>query len=107
VRDAEQATAALKALGDRPLYAERWAPFVKELAVMVVRATDGQVRSYPVVETVHKNNICHLVFAPARGAVSVAREAQKLAEDAVKTFTGAGVFGVEMFLLSDGEFQSF
>lgn len=106
VRDAEQAAAALKALGDRPLYAERWAPFVKELAVMVVRATDGQVRSYPVVETVHKNNICHLVFAPARGAASVAREAQKLAEDAVKTFTGAGVFGVEMFLMPDGEFKS-
>lgn len=105
VRDAGQATAALKALGDRPLYAERWAPFLKELAVMVVRATDGQVRSYPVVETVHKNNICHLVFAPARGAGSVAREAQKLAEDAVKTFTGAGVFGVEMFLMPDSEFK--
>jgi phosphoribosylaminoimidazole carboxylase len=107
VRNADQAPAALEALGDRPLYAERWAPFVKELAVMVVRAMDGQVRSYPVVETVHKNNVCHLVFVPARGARSVAREAQKLAEDAVKTFTGAGVFGVEMFLMPDGKFKSF
>ncbi|KAG8679451.1 phosphoribosylaminoimidazole carboxylase ade2, partial [Ceratobasidium sp. 395] len=102
VRSADQAAEALKALGDRPLYAERWAPFVKELAVMVVRAMDGQVRSYPVVETVHKNNICHLVFAPARGvSAGVAKAAQRLAEDAVKTFTGAGVFGVEMFLMPD------
>ncbi|QRV72959.1 phosphoribosylaminoimidazole carboxylase [Ceratobasidium sp. AG-Ba] len=102
VRSADQAAEALKALGDRPLYAERWAPFVKELAVMVVRATDGQVQSYPVVETVHKNNICHLVFAPARGVGSgVAAAAKKLAEDAVRTFTGAGVFGVEMFLMPD------
>jgi phosphoribosylaminoimidazole carboxylase len=107
VQSADQAAAALEALGDRPLYAERWAPFVKELAVMVVRAMDGEVRSYPAVETVHKKNICHLVFAPARGAVSVAREAQKLAEDAVKTFTGAGVFGVEMFLMPDGESREF
>ncbi|KAG8720282.1 phosphoribosylaminoimidazole carboxylase ade2 [Ceratobasidium sp. 394] len=102
VRSADQAADALKALGDRPLYAERWAPFVKELAVMVVRAMDGQVRSYPVVQTVHKNNICHLVFAPARGlGVGVAQAAQRLAEDAVRTFTGAGVFGVEMFLMAD------
>ncbi|KAG9099159.1 phosphoribosylaminoimidazole carboxylase ade2 [Ceratobasidium sp. 370] len=102
VRSADQASDALKTLAGRPLYAERWAPFVKELAVMVVRAMDGQVRSYPVVQTVHKHNICHLVFAPARGVgAGVAKAAQRLAEDAVRTFTGAGVFGVEMFLMPD------
>ncbi|CAE6502136.1 unnamed protein product [Rhizoctonia solani] len=101
VRSQDKATEALKALGDRPLYAERWAPFTKELAVMVVRGLDGQVKSYPVVETVHKNNICHLVFAPARESPVVIQAARKLAEDAVRTFTGAGVFGVEMFLMPD------
>ncbi|KAG8733300.1 phosphoribosylaminoimidazole carboxylase ade2 [Ceratobasidium sp. 423] len=101
VRSEDKAAEALKALGDRPLYAERWAPFTKELAVMVVRGLDGQVKSYPVVETVHKNNICHLVFAPARENPGVIQAARKLAEDAVRTFTGAGVFGVEMFLMPD------
>jgi phosphoribosylaminoimidazole carboxylase (NCAIR synthetase) len=48
------------------LYAEKWFPFTKELAVMVVRALDGHVRSYPVVETVQKDNICHTVIAPAQ-----------------------------------------
>ncbi len=47
------------------LYAEKWAPFVKELAVMVVRSRDGSVVSYPVVETIHKDNICHVTEAPA------------------------------------------
>jgi phosphoribosylaminoimidazole carboxylase len=103
VHSEDKAAEALKALGDRPLYAERWAPFTKELAVMVVRGLDGEVKSYPVVETVHKNNICHLVFAPARENPGVTRAARKLAEDAVRTFTGAGVFGVEMFLMPDGE----
>ncbi|KAJ1308847.1 hypothetical protein OPQ81_004535 [Rhizoctonia solani] len=101
VRSKDKTAEALKALGDRPLYAERWAPFTKELAVMVVRGLDGQVKSYPVVETVHKNNICHLVFAPARENPGVIQAARKLAEDAVRTFTGAGVFGVEMFLMPD------
>lgn len=48
------------------LYAERWVPFVKELAVMVVRTKDGQVISYPVVETIQKDSICHIVIAPAQ-----------------------------------------
>lgn len=93
---------ALKALGDRPLYAEKWVSFTKEIAVMVVRTKDGEVSSYPVVETIHKENICHLVFAPLRAPHNVTLDAKRIAEDAVRTFSGAGVFGVEMFLLKDG-----
>ncbi|KAF6748541.1 phosphoribosylaminoimidazole carboxylase [Ephemerocybe angulata] len=104
IRDASQIPEAIKSLGGRPLYAEKWMPFVKEIAVMVVRSATGEVASYPVVETVHKDNICHLVFAPLRSRdASLSERARKIAEDAVKTFTGAGVFGVEMFLLEDNQ----
>ena len=51
---------ALEVLKDRPLYAEKWAPFTKELAVMIVRSVNGLVFSYPIVETIHKDNICDL-----------------------------------------------
>ncbi|KAI0922148.1 phosphoribosylaminoimidazole carboxylase ade2, variant 3 [Taiwanofungus camphoratus] len=94
---------AISALGNRPLYAEKWVPFVKEVAVMVVRSSTGEVCSYPAVETIHKDNICHLVFAPLRGRdPTVSTRARAVAEAAVKTFSGAGVFGVEMFLMEDG-----
>ncbi|KIJ59435.1 hypothetical protein HYDPIDRAFT_162459 [Hydnomerulius pinastri MD-312] len=103
VRSIDQADEALKALGNRPLYAEKWVPFSKEIAVMVVRTTSGEVVSYPAVETIHKDNICHLVFAPLRSRDPlVASRAQSVAESAVKTLRGAGVFGVEMFLMDDG-----
>ncbi|KAG6336933.1 hypothetical protein ID866_2171 [Astraeus odoratus] len=103
VRDIHQAQDALKVLGNRPLYAEKWVPFIKEVAVMVVRTTEGEVVSYPAVETVHKDNICHLVFAPLRSRdPAVAIRAQRTAESAVKTLEGAGIFGVEMFLMEDG-----
>jgi phosphoribosylaminoimidazole carboxylase len=92
---------ALKALGGKPLYIERWAPFTKELAVMVVRSSKGLVRSFPTVETIHQNNICHLVFAPARVSANTRSKARTLAEKAVATFQGAGVFGVEMFWFAD------
>ncbi|KAG1450416.1 hypothetical protein G6F56_008356 [Rhizopus delemar] len=94
---------AVQALSKTPLYAEKWAPFVKELAVMVVRRANGEVRSYPVVETIHKNSICHLVIAPAQISGEVAAKAQVIAENAIKSFPGAGIFGVEMFLLESGE----
>ncbi|KAK9463554.1 uncharacterized protein V1516DRAFT_619015 [Lipomyces oligophaga] len=94
---------ALIALKDRPLYAEKWAPFTKELAVMVLKEIDGTVTSYPTVETVQQDNICHIVYAPARESESIQSKARLLAERATATFEGAGIFGVEMFLLPSGE----
>lgn len=105
LREVGQVQEALQFLGNRPLYAENWVPFSKEIAVMVVRTVDGEIQSYPVVETVHKNNICHLVFAPLRSRdASLSQRARSIAENAVRTFSGAGVFGVEMFLMENGTF---
>jgi len=105
--DEHEIKAALEFLGDRPLYAEGWAPFVKEVAVMVVRNKEGEVRSYDAVETIHRQSILRVCFAPLRasgdGMEGVNQRARELAEKAVATLEGAGIFGVEMFLLPDGE----
>lgn len=106
VQSETEASKAIEALGDgtRGLYAERWAPFEKEVAVMVVRSSSGEVRAYPTVETYHKNSICHSVFAPLRHAdPKVAYNAQEIAKRAVAMLEGAGVFGVEMFLMKNGK----
>lgn len=103
VKDASYVKEALTVLADRPLYAEKWCPFTKELAVMCVRSIDGEVFSYPTVETIHENNICHLVYAPARVSDTVQAKAAILAQNAVKSFPGCGIFGIEMFLLASGE----
>lgn len=103
LRHASQIEEALAALKDRPLYAEKWVNFEREIAVMVVRSADGSVASYPAVETVHKDSVCLLTFAPLRSSNSATTtDAQRLAESAVLTFEGAGIFGVEMFQLPDG-----
>lgn len=101
VQKKEDIPAALEALKDRPLYAEKWAYFKMELAVMVVKTKDG-VLSYPTVETVQEDSICKLVYAPARNvSEAINQKAQELARKAVAAFDGKGVFGVEMFLLED------
>ncbi|MCJ1463609.1 phosphoribosylaminoimidazole carboxylase ade2 [Pseudocyphellaria aurata] len=110
IKSASDIPTALAKLKDRPLYAERWANFTAELAVMVVKTEDdtGQWEkatvAYPVVETFHEDSICKLVYAPARNVSSlVMQDAQNLARQAVAGFWGRGVFGVEMFLLEGGK----
>ncbi|RHY61505.1 hypothetical protein DYB34_012170 [Aphanomyces astaci] len=103
---ASLASAIAALAGNEPLtpgklYAEKWVPFVKELAVMVVRQ-GSDVRSYPVVETTQHNNICHTVLAPAAIPPSVLAAADALASTAVASLSGNGIFGVELFLTADG-----
>lgn len=102
--NSEDINASLEFLGDRPLYAEGWCPFVKEVAVMVVRNKEGEVRSYDAVETIHKDSILRVCMAPlrAKGMEGVNEKARELAEKAVGHLQGAGIFGVEMFLMEDG-----
>ncbi|KAJ5496091.1 phosphoribosylaminoimidazole carboxylase [Penicillium diatomitis] len=101
VNSKEDIPEALEALKDRPLYAEKWAYFKMELAVMVIKTKD-EVLSYPTVETVQEDSICKLVYAPARNVSNkINEQAQALARKAVAAFEGKGAFGVEMFLLED------
>ena len=109
VASEEDFAPALSALGQLPLYAEKWAPFVKELAVMVIRTEDdeGNLRdcvAYPAVETVHEDSICTKVFMPPRNvSEAICEKARALACTVVGTLWGRGVFAVEMFVLGDGE----
>ncbi|KAB5512000.1 hypothetical protein DKX38_029028 [Salix brachista] len=101
----EELSSAVNALGgfDRGLYVEKWTPFVKELAVIVARGRDNSISCYPVVETIHKENICHIVKAPAAIPWKIRKLATDVAHKAVSSLEGAGVFAVELFLTKDGQ----
>jgi phosphoribosylaminoimidazole carboxylase len=118
VRSPSDIPAALKALGTRPLYAEKWIEFSRELAVMVVKTEDGfsggddftwkrNTLAYPVVETVHEDSICKLVYAYPPHTPFVlpqsTRDAEVMARKAISGFWGKGIFGVELFLTDKSE----
>jgi 5-(carboxyamino)imidazole ribonucleotide synthase len=106
VRSPEESAAAWGRLGGdrgRTLYLEAFCAFATELAVIVVRGRDGQTATYPVVETVQRDHVCHLVQAPAPIPAEVAARATALAREAVAAVGGIGSFGVEMFLTRTGE----
>ncbi len=89
----------LEKLKGRDLYVEKFIPFTKELAVMVARSINGDIRTYPVVETRHVDSVCDTVIAPAKVSKKAGDNATKLAKKTIKQLGGAGVFGIEMFLI--------
>ncbi len=103
IRKASDIDKSLNSLQGSGLYVEKFVPFVKELAIMVARNTEGEIATYPVVETIHKNNICHIVKAPAPIKKNISKKTQVLAKKVMQQLQGAGVFGIEMFLTKRGQ----
>src|SRR6266540_2991890 len=93
----------LKYFFNRKCIIEKFVPFAKEISVMVARNTLGQVESFPVVENLHVKNILVTTIAPARIPKDTIKKASRLAERAVETLDGAGIFGVEMFVKKNGD----
>jgi 5-(carboxyamino)imidazole ribonucleotide synthase len=82
----------------RPLLAESFVTFTKELAVMVARNKRGEIAVYPCVQTIQQGHICVTVLAPAPIEEHLQRRAQEIAIACVEAINGVGVFGIEMFL---------
>jgi 5-(carboxyamino)imidazole ribonucleotide synthase len=102
VESPEDATDALDAVGGNAM-AERFVDFEREIAVMGVRGADGETRTYPVTETVHREEILRESVAPARTADAVVAKAEAVARDVLDTLDGRGVYGIELFETRDGD----
>jgi phosphoribosylaminoimidazole carboxylase len=88
------------------VYAEGWIDFECEVAVMVVRSSNGvDTATYPAVNAIQQDSICRIVLAPA---INLSMEQLKMCEDIAKKAIdslgvgASGMFGVELFLLRDG-----
>jgi 5-(carboxyamino)imidazole ribonucleotide synthase len=85
------------------LYVEEFCPFALELAIMLTRGQDGAIVAYPVVETIERDHICHVVKAPAAVPPETAAQVAEIARKAVETVGFVGTMGVELFLAKDGK----
>ncbi|MBC8125713.1 MAG: 5-(carboxyamino)imidazole ribonucleotide synthase [Gloeobacteraceae cyanobacterium ES-bin-144] len=106
IRNTEDIESAWEKLGGNngnALFVEQFCSFTTELAVIITRGRTGELATYPIVETVQKNHVCHLVRAPASIPSEVADRAAEIARNAIIAVDAVGSFGVEMFLMHDGE----
>lgn len=88
---------------NRTLYAEAFCPFVSELAIIITTSRNGEVAAYPLVESVQRDHICHVVRCPAPVSEEITAKATDIAKRAVTAIGAIGSFGVEMFLTGDGQ----
>ena len=89
---------AAAADGGPALLVEEKVPFVRELAVLLARRPSGEVRVWPVVETVQRDGVCSEVVAPAPGLdPALEREAVEAALAIAEGLDVTGVLAVEMF----------
>lgn len=86
------------------LLVEELVDFVRELSQLVARRADeGEMRTWPVVETIQENGVCAEVLAPA--PVDDAATLERAAEIGLRVAEGVGATGVlavEMFETRDG-----
>jgi 5-(carboxyamino)imidazole ribonucleotide synthase len=88
---------AWNALGGVPLILEGFVDFEREVSIVGVRSTRGEVRAYPIAANTHKEGILRVTLAPHRNPVL-----QKAAEIHLKRllrhFDYAGVLTIEFFV---------
>lgn len=96
--------ADFKLLWTDPSLVETYLPAVQELAVLVARGRDGEVRTYAPAGLMFNAdlNVLETVIAPARISKATANRARRIARRAIESLGGVGMFAVEMFLCEDG-----
>jgi 5-(carboxyamino)imidazole ribonucleotide synthase len=81
---------------------EAWVPFQKEISVIVTRNPAGEVKTFPVAENIHVENILHKSIVPARITDATAAQAKEMAMKLATEFSLVGTLAVEMFVTEDG-----
>lgn len=87
------------------LLAEQKVEFVRELAQLVARRESGEIRHWPLVQTVQRDGVCSEVLVPAPHANQAAQDrSAEIAETVAGGLGVTGVLAVEMFETADGNF---
>jgi 5-(carboxyamino)imidazole ribonucleotide synthase len=95
----------IKNLPDTECIAEKLIPFKNELAVIVARNFNGEIKTYPVVEMEFhpEANQVEYVICPARISEEVASKAQEIALKVASEFKHVGLLAVELFQTENDE----
>lgn len=90
---------------DAPSVLEQFVDFEKELAVIVARSANGEVKAFPTVELEFnpEANLVELLFAPAEISDSIDEKARSVAMKTIEAFGFVGLLAVELFLTKDGD----
>jgi len=98
VRSARDLDPAWEALGGKPLLYEAFVDFSREVSLIAVRSTSGEVAFYPLAANTHVDGILRHTIAPFRQR-SLERQAQRHLRRLLQHFRYSGVLTVEFFAI--------
>ena len=93
---------AWAALGGDSLIYEGFVRFAREVSLVAVRSTRGEVACYPLAENVHHHGILAESRAPAARAANLQRSAERHVRAVFGRFGYVGVLAIEFFV-ADGK----
>ncbi|GAB3907307.1 5-(carboxyamino)imidazole ribonucleotide synthase [Mucilaginibacter boryungensis] len=87
-----------------PSLVERWIDFEKEIAVIVARNENGDVKCFPMVEMEFnpEANLVEFLIAPSTLPFEIHQEAESIAKHIAESLKIVGLLAVEMFLDKHG-----
>lgn len=103
LKDRQSLEATLEKIGETPVLLEEFVPFSKELAVIAARSVNGEIVTYPVVETQQEDQVCRRVLVPADIDAGVQLQVEAIAHTLLNSLQVIGLFGIELFLTTNGK----
>ncbi len=102
VANVEETLEAFRAFGGVECVLEKRLALKLEVSVIVCRGLDGETKTFPVSENVHRNGILAVSVMPARIDDATANRAREYAGRIAEALDYRGVLCVELFILEDG-----
>ncbi len=95
----------LKNAFDAPCIIEKLVEFEKEVAVIVARNSNGDMKTFPMVEMEFNQeaNLVEFLISPSTYGETLQQKAENIAKNIASALNITGILAVEMFVCSDGE----
>ncbi|AFY93631.1 5-(carboxyamino)imidazole ribonucleotide synthase [Chamaesiphon minutus] len=88
---------------DTPFLVEEFVNFDRELAVIAARGVNGDVVTYPILETQQENQVCRRVFTIEDLPAATIDTCNSIASKLLTSLGAVGIFGIELFATADGK----
>lgn len=90
---------------DAPCIIEKLVDFEKEVAVIVARNANGDMKTFPMVEMEFnpEANLVEFLISPSTFGESLQQKAENIAKNIASAMNITGILAVEMFVCKDGE----
>jgi 5-(carboxyamino)imidazole ribonucleotide synthase len=97
IHSAADVETAWQTLGTVPLIYEAFVNFSREVSLIGVRSTRGEIRCYPISANTHSNGILRHSIAPYRNA-ALQKQAETYLKRVFKQFDYVGILTIEFFV---------